>query len=499
MTATTFACAADAPDQLALADASRELTWREAADEVSRTASAMLALGLPPGARIAVVGNNNAATLMAYAGALVAGIGTILVGYHLTADEVSYQVRDGGAAAIWADDDHEQIATQVATETRTAVLSGSRWRAAVARAATRPPSLDRSPTADLIYTSGTTGRPKGVAFPYDLPSTVAARLEVVRAHHSAGLGPHLVAGPLYHSGPHAAVGLLLVGTPVVILGRFDPQRALAAISRHRIASTLMVPTHFVRLLALSSEQRDAADLSSLRLIVHTGSPCPPDVKRSMIDWVGPILRESYGGSESGVLAAITSPEWLERPGSVGRVLPQFELEVRRETGESCLPGEVGVLWFRDTTGRGIAYHDDPVKTAAAHLEPGMFTLGDVGHVDQDGYLFVTGRVTDMVISGGVNIYPAECERVLRAHPAIVDVAMFAVPDADLGERLVGAAVSIDPAVDASALVEHCRSQLAGYKVPREIHLVDELPRTPMGKIDKWALAHHVAALHQKTV
>jgi long-chain acyl-CoA synthetase len=306
-------------------------------------------------------------------------------------------------------------------------------------------------------------------------------------HHSAGLGPHLAVGPLYHAGPHAAVGLLLTGTPVVVPGRFDAARVLNAIDQFSIATSVMVPTHFTRLLALPDEERARADVSSLRLIAHTGSACPIAVKRAMIDWFGPVLRESYGASESGTLSYITSADWLGRPGSVGRISPPYEVVVVDDKGARCASGVDGQLFFVDPSGRGIRYHNDPAKTAAAHTSAGVFTLGDLGHVDADGYLFITGRCTDMVISGGVNIYPAECERVLRDHPAVGDAALFGVPDDDMGERLVGIVSLVDTEVTADLLVEHCRRLVAHYKVPKELLVVGEIPRSEMGKLDKRAL------------
>jgi long-chain acyl-CoA synthetase len=207
----------------------------------------------------------------------------------------------------------------------------------------------------------------------------------------------------------------------------------------------------------------------------------------MIEWFGPVIREAYGGAESGTISSISTEEWLRKPGSVGRPFEQFEAVVVDDSGSPVPVGRPGRLFFRDASGQGIAYHDDPEKTAGAHLAPGVFTLGDVGHVDEDGYLFVGGRSIDMVISGGVNIYPAECERVLREHEQVLDAVVFGVPDAEMGERLVGLVV-VAGAVDAVDLLAYCRDRIAHYKVPRELRVVDEIPRSLMGKVDKKALA-----------
>ena len=317
--------------------------------------------------------------------------------------------------------------------------------------------------------------------------TVRGRFEVYQKHHCVGLGPHLAVSPLYHSGPHAAVGLLLTGHKVVIIGRFDADRVLTAIEEHRIGTSVMVPTHFVRLLSLSEERRQCADLSSIKMIAHTGSSCSVPLKRAMIEWFGPVLREAYGGTESGVISSITSDEWLKHPGSVGRVQASFRALVLDESGNPCVPGQDGQLYFVDETGRGIRYHGDPAKTEAAHLVPGTFTLGDVGHLDDGGYLYVTGRVTDMAISGGVNIYPAECERVLSEHPSVSDIAIFGVPDDEMGERLVGLVTTKDEHTTPEQLLDFCRAAIARYKVPKELHIVEIIPRSPMGKVDTQAL------------
>ena len=251
-------------------------------------------------------------------------------------------------------------------------------------------------------------------------------------------------------------------------GRFDADYVLDAIASHRIATSVMVPTHLIRLLGLPEQRRRVADVSSLRMISVTGSACPITVKQAMIDWFGPLFVETYGASESGIVTRITSDEWLAHRGSVGRTVPPFHPLVLDENGSPCPQGSDGVLYFVDDSGRGIRYHNDPEKTAAAHLVPGTFTLGDVGHVDEDGYLYITGRVTDMVISGGVNIYPAECERILADHPAVTDVALFGIPDDEMGERLVGLVSLEDATTTPDDLVEFCRRSIAGYKVPRHL-------------------------------
>ena len=478
-----FELARRTPDEPALTDRETQLTWKETADLVSRAAHALATAHFGE-RRLAVLGPNHSSTVIAYAGAMLAGVGAILVNHHSTADEIEYLLRDGDAHAIWAEPGYTEVAAQVAARLGLPILSNEVWEAGPAPTVPGPPPTDRPATTDLIYTSGTTGRPKGVEVPTQPAPTVHDRLEVARRHHMTGLGPHLASGPLYHAGPHAAVSLLLMGSPVVLVGRFDAEAVLTAIESHRIATTVMVPTHLVRLLSLPERRRKRADVSSLKMLSLTGSTCPMPVKRAIIDWLGPVVREAYGASESGIISYITSEEWLAHPGSVGRVQAPFRAVVLDDDGRECPIGRDGRLYFEDGTGQGIHYYKDPEKTSAAHLRPGVFTLGDVGHVDRDGYLHITGRVTDMVISGGVNIYPAECERVLNAHPAVTDVVLFGQPDDEMGERLVGLVETADDRISPDSLIAYCREAIASYKVPKQLELVHEIPRTAMGKVDK---------------
>ena len=478
-------------DELAVVDGFLVLTWGEVTERLSRVANALLEFGFPNRYRLAVLGDNRADTLLTYAAAALAGVGAILINHHLTVDEVEYVLRDGKARAIWTSPATFDVATTAAGRVGIPVLASDGganvWTSLFEHADSSPlPPDDLPASADLIYTSGTTGHPKGVEVPHWPAPTVAARLDQYAQHYCAGLGPHLVVGPLYHSGPHGAVGLLLTGSPVVIARRFDAERVLDAIETYRIATSVMVPTHFVRLLALPDGRRQKVDVSSLRVVGHTGSRCDVRLKQAMIEWFGPVLREAYGGTESGTICFIASKEWLAHPGSVGRVQAPFRPLVLAKDGSACPPGVPGELYFVDKTGRGIRYHNDPVKTAAAHREPGTFTLGDVGHLDEDGYLYIDGRVTDMVVSGGVNIYPAECERVLAEHPAVAEVAIFGVPDDEMGERVVGVVSLSDDAPPIDEILAFCRRSIAGYKIPKTLLRVSEIPRSAMGKVDRHA-------------
>ncbi|WFR72597.1 AMP-binding protein [Prescottella defluvii] len=281
-----------------------------------------------------------------------------------------------------------------------------------------------------------------------------------------GIGPHLVSGPLYHSGPIQATALLVSGVPVHVPPRFDPTVILETIERERIASTLMVPTHFVRLLRAREEAAREYDVSSIRLVTQTGAGCAEEVKRKMIDWWGEVFLQTYGGTETGGVCAITTAEWLQRPNSVGCAIRGIRAFVVDDAGTELPPGAEGRLFFESESGWGIEYENEPELTAAAHLRPGVFTLGEIGRVDPDGYVFLTDRDSDKIVTGGVNIYPAESERVLSEHPAVSDVAVIGIAHPEMGEEAVALVVRADGTDPTeSELVSFCRSRLSAVKTP----------------------------------
>jgi acyl-CoA synthetase (AMP-forming)/AMP-acid ligase II len=489
---------------VAIIEGDRQLTFDEADDVVSRVANAVLAADLGAERRLAVFADNCAETVLAHLGGLFGSASTVPINHHLKAAEAAYVLADSGAQLLFTGATNLDIARDSARQAgvpqvvvwgldreaqHPGVVSWDDW---LATASPAEPRTDVVPRPHLIYTSGTTGRPRGVEQPPAMFPGGADMVEHVarlRSNRFAPFGTHLVAGPLHHTGPIQAVRLLAVGVPLTIPGRFDAERTLATIERDRAETSVMVPTHFSRLLALPPEVRNRYDVSSLRLVSHTGAPCPPAVKRAMIEWWGPILIDAYGGTESGTVCSITSAEWLERPGSVGRAIPPFSALVVDEDGNELPPGEEGRLYFRDATGRGIVYRGDPDKTAAAHLAPGVFTLGEIAYLDDEGYVFLTDRFSDMVLSGGVNLYPAESEAVLAAHPGVADVAVIGVPNDDLGEELKALVVPADPTAPPSEddLLTFCRERLTSMKCPRSVELVDTVGRTAMGKVDKRAL------------
>lgn len=504
MTLPLVQTASDRPDGAAIVydesgsdgPATTTITWAEAARAVNDLASAIRGTDLGATRRVLVVARNRPATVIAHAACLAGEASSVPVNFHLTAPEIRYIAEQSKARLAFADattiDAVREAVAELPYDVEVIALPDTEVQiAAPAAAVPRPIEAGQRVIPNLLFTSGTTGRPKAVQLP---PKTIGDAADLaglarhMQAHRLASLGTHLVVGPMYHNGPLTAVRLFCCGVPLVVSARFDAARCLELIETHAVESSIMVPTHFVRLLALAPEVRDAADVSSLRQVAHTGGACPRDVKKAMIEWWGPVLSESYGGTESGTVCSINSPDWLARPGSVGRTVAPFEAVVVDEAGTPLPANTEGRLYFRDTTGRGITYEGDPDKTAAAHLEPGVFTLGEIGLVDDDGFVFITDRFSDMVVSGGVNIYPAEAEQALVTHAAVADAACIGLPDREMGERLV-AVVQLRPGADVGddELDAHCRTTLAGYKVPKAYLRVEQVPRNPMGKIDKQAL------------
>jgi long-chain acyl-CoA synthetase len=491
-----------AGDEIALMDERTTLTWAALDPLLNRIVNGLLAAQLGE-ARVGVMAMNCAEAMLVHLAGLHAGVSTVPISFHLTASEVAHILADASCRLLFVDAKTAAAGIEAARSAGVEMVVGFRvrraegftdWQEWISRWPETEPAHDMPPRPHLHYTSGTTGTPKGVETPpasFPLKASVAEQiayfqsLEIVQPHMSPGL----VVSPLYHTGPMGSVRALTGGQAQIVLGKFDPETVLKTIDRYRIKTSVMVPTHFQRLLALPKEIRARYDVSSIVKLSHTGAACPPEVKQQMINWFGPVLWDSYGSTESGTTNTISSPEWLKKPGSVGRTVAPFEALIIDDDDKLAGPGASGRIFFRDTSGRGVVYHNDPEKTRAAHIAPGVFTLGDIGHVDEDGYLFITDRSSDMIVSGGVNIYPAEAEQALLKHPAVADVAVLGVPNSDMGEEakaLVIAAYGM--AVPASEdLDRFCREHIAGFKCPRSYEFVEDLGRNTMGKINKRAL------------
>lgn len=490
--------AQETPDEPALADDLGVLSWSQLADQVARAAARLLEFAPGCDDRIAVLGDNAIPTLVAHLAGLRAGVGTVATARNLTPGELVDQIIDAGVTGIVtgpagagvALDAAEELGLPLVIHGTPAIGHAFQWDLWLKAAPTRRSlPTDRPARPPLVYTSGTTGRARGTEVRWvNGPVTGnSAYLAAISARSGFPPGPHLVCGPLQHNAPLTSLRHLAAGQPVVVLGRYDAETFLSRVRKWRVSSTVMVPTHFQRLLALPEDVRARYDVSSLEQVSHTGSACPPEVKRAMIEWFGPVLTESYGASEAGTVARITSTEWLAHPGSVGRAQPPFEVLVTADDGRQLPPGERGLLAFRAPEDRGVRYHADPDKTKSAYLAPGVFTLGDIGYVDADGYVFITDRAADVVVSGGVNLYPAESEAVLRQHPAVAEVAVIGVPDPDFGESLRALVVTVTDEPSAEELDRFCRERLAAHKCPKSYESVPGLLRNAMGKLDKRAM------------
>ncbi len=356
--------------------------------------------------------------------------------------------------------------------------------------------------SDMLYSSGSTGRPKGIR--QVLPDSGIDELSRMFAIYAQRYGwgedtVYLMPCPLYHSGPmRFAMAMQHLGATLVVMDKFDAETALALVERHRVTHAHWVPTMLVRLLKLPEEVRARYDLSSLRVIVHGAAPIAPDVKRAAIGWFGPILEESYGGTEGNGLTMISSAEWLAHPGSVGRPF-LGAVHVLDDEGRELPAGQVGTIWF--SGGPAFAYHGDAERTAQAHDAQGRSTLGDIGYLDAEGYVYLTDRRGNMAISGGVNVFPQEAENRLVSHPAVADAAVFAVPDEDMGEVLHAAIQPLQSGVDTALLQQElaawCRAGLAAVKCPRGWDFHEQLPRHDTGKIYTRHLKQDWLARHEK--
>jgi long-chain acyl-CoA synthetase len=455
------------------------LTYGQLDERSRQLARLLFDRGIRPGDHVAILLENRPELLVVAWAAQRSGLYYTPVNWHLAADEARYVITDCGAKVLFTSATLEPLAEgtaadRVLVEDLPELLHGA-----------DPTPLEREREGYyMFYSSGTTGRPKGIKPPLqDVPfGTGSALDQLVRTIY--GIGPdttYLSTGPLYHAAPLGwSLSTMRHGGTVVTMERFDAEECLRLIERHRVTHAQFVPTMFVRMLKLTQRTRARYDVSSLRAVVHAAAPCPIAVKEQMIDWFGPIVHEYYAGSEGNCFFAIDSPTWLTRKGSVGQSA-MGAVHILDEAGRDVAVGEVGTIWFEGTT--QFAYHNDPAKTAGAYNDRGWSTLGDVGHLDADGFLYLSDRRSDLILTGGVNVYPAEVEAVLVQHPEVTDVAVIGVPDEEMGQR-VKAVVQREPGspVTEQELLAWTRDRLAHFKCPREIAFDDHLPRLPSGKI-----------------
>jgi long-chain acyl-CoA synthetase len=479
-----------------IAETGAVLTYADLDRASNRGAHLLRSLGLARGDVVAVMLDNEAAIFEIAWAAQRTGVYLTSISTRLSASDITYILDDSDARLLIVSDRLAPLATQ-ALESLPHVLGytvsiASHGLASWAQRSCQHPDTriaDESPGTDMLYSSGTTGRPKGVkprlpdgGLDADIPLSAMGRALYGMDKDSI----YLSTSPLYHAAPlRWAMTVQRLGGTVVIMTKFDAEQALRFIQDYGITHATWVPTHFIRLLTLPDAVRARYDHGSLRAVVHAAAPCPIPVKQAMIDWWGPIVHEYYSGTETCGITALTSQEWLERPGSVGRAV-LGKAHILDERGVELAPGQTGDVYFSD--GPKFEYHKDPDKTAKAHDERGWATLGDIGYLDGDGYLFLTDRRNFMIISGGVNIYPQEIENLLITHPKVADVAVIGEPDEEMGENVIAV---VQPAPDVAAddalareLHDFTRAALGGVKTPRRFDFREELPREPTGKLIK---------------
>ena len=491
-------------------------TYAQLEDRSIRIARALRASGVQEGDTIAILMENNRQYLEIAWAAQRSGLRYTAINNHLRAAEAQYVLDDCGAVALFSSEAMADVAGRLDLSVIGLLVSASGRLSGFTRyddfLSAAPGPLDSTGPLEgeregreMLYSSGTTGRPKGVrkqlpgtwfGDPRSAPAMIA---DGMRRYCGDG-AVYLCPAPLYHSAPLVwSMSLQRFGATIVIMEHFDPVQCLELIERHKVTIAQFVPTMFTRLLKLHQPERDRHDVSSLQVVMHGAAPCPVSVKQQMLDWWGPIIHEYYAGTEDIGSTRIGPREWLAHPGSVGK--PANECHIVGPDGTELPAGEPGLVYFAG--GRPFSYHNDAAKTDSITNPYGWRTLGDIGYLDSDGYLYLTDRQAHMIISGGVNIYPQEAENVLIGHPAVADVAVIGVPDAEMGEAVKAVVQLADPASAGAELtgelLAYCRERLATYKCPRTVDFTDQLPREPNGKLYKRLLRERYWAGHGSLV
>jgi long-chain acyl-CoA synthetase len=490
------------PDRPAyiMASSGNVVTYAELDDAANRLARVLHDAGLRPGDHVALCLENHPRYLQIVWGAIYAGVIFTACSSRLTPGELGYIINDCQArvyitSRYKADEAAALVAETPNVELRLmldGVIDGYDSFESLVDAASAEPLPDRVQGTDMLYSSGTTGKPKGVAQawkpePLGTSSSVVTLLSGLFGYTSESI--YLSPAPLYHAAPlRFCLAAQDIGGTVIVMEHFDPEEALALMERYRVTHSQWVPTMFVRMLKQPDDVRQRYDVSSLKVAIHAAAPCPVPVKRSMIEWWGPVLHEYYAGTEGNGFVYCNSEMWLAHPGTVG-VAVTGTLHIVGDDGHEMPTGESGTVFFEG--GTSFEYHNDPEKTAASRDPRGWSTLGDIGYLDQDNYLYLTDRKAYMIISGGVNVYPQESENLLVTHPSVIDVAVFGVPNEEFGEEVKAVVQPVSMPADADAaraleseLLAFCRSELSPIKCPRSIDFRTELPRHPTGKLYK---------------
>ena len=509
-----WSIAQDKPTEVAIIDNDgREITYAEFGGGCNQLVHGLRALGLQPGDAIAAVLPNSVEALQLHLAVQQAGWYLIPINFHLVGPEIAYLIKDSEAKVLIA---HEDFAPAVlaaveelgfAKDHCYAVGSIPGFRAWDELKAGQPvtPPADRLLGMVMNYTSGTTGRPKGVRRP--LTGKAPEETPLGPALRQYGLEPfdnnvHLLCCPWYHTAPLVMANPSIhMGHKMVIMERFLPERFLQLVQQYKVTVTHVVPTQFVRLLSLPEDVRKKYDTSSLRSVIHGAAPCPPEVKRQMIAWFGPVIDEYYASTEGVGGTIVHSDEWLKKPGTVGKPRPETEMLILDDDGKPVPTGTIGTIYTKSTRG-AVEYFKDPEKTAKGR-HGDHFTVGDVGYLDEDGYLFLADRKIDMIISGGVNVYPIEIEHMLISHPQVLDVAVFGIPNPEWGEEVKAVIQPVPEATPGPALaadiLAFCEGKIARYKLPKSIDFVEAMPRDPSGKLYKRKLREPYWAGQQRAI
>ncbi len=507
--------AAETPDKPAvvMASSGQVVTYKELDDEANRLANVLRSAGIQPGDHVAFCLENHPRYLSIAWGCVYAGVVYTAMSSRLTTEEMQYIIENSGAKAFitsqYKKEQAEELSDQMDHVSLRLMVDGTidgydSYETTIGEASSDP-LPNRVAGKDMLYSSGTTGRPKGVKQPFDatpleeLDSNVGNLLGLL-----FGVTPdsiYLSPAPLYHAAPlRFCMGIQILGATVVVMERFAPEEFLATVETRQVTHTQVVPTMFVRMLKLDEAVRARFDLSSLQMCVHAAAPCPVEVKKQMIDWWGPVIHEYYAGSEGNGFVYCNSEMWLAHPGTVGTPV-NCVLHIVDEEDNEVAVGEEGTVYFEG--GGEFEYHGDPEKTAGSRHPNGWSTLGDIGRLDEDNFLYLTDRKAYMIITGGVNVYPQEAENILTMHPKVFDVAVIGVPNPDFGEEVkavVQAAdgIEVGPELERE-LIAYAREHLADVKCPRSIDFRDELPRHPTGKLYKRLLKDEYWAGHDSRI
>ncbi|MFN3727627.1 MAG: AMP-binding protein [Allosphingosinicella sp.] len=494
--------AAEDPGKLAfvlVGDTDQTLTYRELVERSGRAARLFRALGVEPGQTIAFLLENHIRLPELCWAAKNSGLYYVCISSQLNAADVDYIIENSEARLLVTSRQMLHVARKLSAsdKVRMLLVDGSAdgflpYGELLMEQPAEPLDQERR-GASMLYSSGTTGRPKGVRMPLDAQPPSAPPRRQKMLEEAFGFGRDMVfanPAPLYHAAPlRMMMAVQRLGGTAIGFDKFDPERTLAAMERHRATHGFFVPTMFIRMLRLPEPMRELYVLPSMRVAIHGAAPCPPDIKRRIMKWWGPVIYEIYGGTEGMGHTMITPQEWLAHPGSVGRPPAGCRLEIRSEDGVALPPGETGLVYFAN--GSRFSYFKDEAKTAQTRSADGFATFGDVGHVDADGFLYLTDRKSHMIISGGVNIYPQEAEHVLIGHPEVADVAVIGIPDEEFGEQVKAVVepreIPEDPAALKADIIAYCRERLSAIKCPRSVDFVTTLPRNDLGKVAKHKL------------